>query len=139
MANSFGDRRSPSRRFLPADPRVSEPWRLTPQLALRIGVLGALALGVFALLFLRLWSLQVLSGDRYLNAAQNNQLRTVRIEAPRGPILDREGRIVVSNVAGTAVQVWPADLPKQGRYAMLKRLSALLHAPLPRVLRRCCR
>jgi len=135
LASSFGDRRSSSQRFLPADPRTAEPWRLTPQLALRIGVLGALALGVFALLFLRLWSLQVLSGDRYLNAAQNNQLRTVRIEAPRGPILDREGRIVVSNVPGTAVQVWPADLPKQGRYAMLKRLSLVLHAPLPRVLK----
>ncbi len=134
-SGGFGDRRSSSRRFLPADPRTSEPWRLTPQLALRVGVLGALALGVFALLFLRLWSLQVLSGDRYLNAAQNNQLRTVRIEAPRGPILDREGRIIVSNVPGTAVQVWPADLPKQGRYAMLKRLSVFLHAPLPRILK----
>jgi hypothetical protein len=28
--------------------------------------------------------LQVLSGDRYLEAAQNNQVRTVRVEAPRG-------------------------------------------------------
>ena len=84
MSSPYGQRRSPSRRFLPPDPRVSEPYRFTPQLALRVGVLAALALIVFAILFLRLWALQVLSGDRYLNAAQNNQLRTIRVEAARG-------------------------------------------------------
>ena len=112
MANSYGERRAPSRRFLPPDPKVHEPYRLTPQLALRVGVLGALALGLFGLLFFRLWSLQVLSGDRYLRAAQDNQLRTVRIEPPRGVILDREGRTIVANVPGTAVQIWVSDLPK---------------------------
>ena len=97
---AYQERRSPSERFLPPDPRVREPYRLTPPLALRVGILGAVALILFALLFLRLWSLQVLSGDEYLNAAQNNQLRLVRLEAPRGSILDRRGRTIVSNVAG---------------------------------------
>ena len=91
-------------RFLPPDPRVREPHRLTPQLALRVAILGVVALVAFTILFFRLWSLQVLSGDEYLNAAQNNQLRLIRVEAPRGPILDRRGRVVVSNVAGTAVR-----------------------------------
>ena len=52
MASTVHERRSPSRRFLPADPKVHEPYRLTPQLALRVGILGALALGVFAVLTL---------------------------------------------------------------------------------------
>ena len=133
MASSFPERRSPSRRFLPPDPRTSEPYRFTPQLALRLGVLAALALAVFAILFLRLWALEVLSGDRYLNAAQSNQLRTVPVEAPRGSIVDRAGRTIVSNVPGTAVQIWTADLPKEGRYAMFKKLSAILRVPLPRL------
>ncbi len=133
MASSFPERRSPSRRFLPPDPRTSEPYRFTPQLALRLGVLAALALAVFAILFLRLWALEVLSGDRYLNAAQSNQLRTVPVEAPRGSIVDRTGRTIVSNVPGTAVQIWTADLPKEGRYAMFKKLSAILRVPLPRL------
>ena len=111
----YQERRSLSERFLPPDPRVKEPYRLTPPLALRVGILGAVALIVFALLFLRLWSLQVLSGDEYLNAAQSNQLRLVRVEAPRGPLLDRHGRVVVSNVAGTAVELWVGDMPKEGR------------------------
>ncbi len=133
MASSFPQRRSPSRRFLPPDPRTTEPYRFTPQLALRVGVLAALALVIFGVLFLRLWALQVLSGDRYLNAAQNNQLRTVPVEAPRGSILDRAGNTIVSNVPGTAVQIWTADLPKEGRYAMLQRLSKVLRVPLPRL------
>ena len=133
MASSYPERRSPSGRFLPPDPRTSEPYRFTPQLALRVGVLAALALAIFAILFLRLWALQVLSGDRYLNAAQNNQLRTIRVEAPRGSIVDRTGRTIVSNVPGTAVQIWTADLPEEGRYAMFKRLSKILRVPLPRL------
>jgi penicillin-binding protein 2 len=114
---------------------VHEPYRLTPQLALRVGVLGALALGLFGLLFFRLWSLQVLSGDRYLRAALDNQLRTVRIEAPRGVIVDREGRTIVSNVPGTAVQIWVSDLPKQGRYRMLTELAGVLDVPRGRLVR----
>ena len=54
----------------------------------------------FAVLFFRLWALQVLSGTQYLAAAQNNQLRTIRIEAPRGPILDYKGRLLVANRIG---------------------------------------
>ena len=115
----------PSRRFLPPDPRVAQPYRLTPGLALRIGILGTIVLAVFAVLFLRLWALQVLSGDRYLNAAQNNQLRTIRVQAPRGPILDRNGLVVVDNAAGNSVQLWPADLPddEAERDAVLRRLA----------------
>ena len=96
-------------------------------------ILGAVALAVFAVLFLRLWALQVLSGDRYLNAAQENQVRTVRVEAPRGSILDRNGHVLVSNVPGTAVRIWKSDLPKEGRYAMFKRLSKVLRVPLPQL------
>lgn len=122
-------------RFLPPDPRVLEPYRLTPQLALRIAVLGALALAVFAVLFLRLWALQVLSGSHYLDAARNNQLRTIPVEAPRGPILDRFGRVLVDNRAGTAVVLWPADLPKgAGRDTELRALSAVLRVPLQRIV-----
>src|SRR5262245_15124634 len=122
----YQEQRAPSGRFLPPDPRVREPHRLTPQLALRVAILGAFALLVFVVLFFRLWSLQVLSGDEYLNAAQSNQLRLVRVEAPRGPILDRRGRVVVSNVAGTAVELWVGDMPKEGRYGLVQRLAAVL-------------
>ena len=103
---------APGGRFLPGDPRVEEPYRLTPQLAFRIAVLGFLALAIFAALFLRLWALQVLSGARYLAQANDNRVRTLSIQAPRGPVLDRSGHVLVRNVPGTRVELWPADLPK---------------------------
>jgi penicillin-binding protein 2 len=129
----YGEPRAPSTRFLPPDPGVEAPYRLTPGLAFRVGILGIVALAVFAVLFFRLWSLQVLSGDTYLAAAQGNQLRTIRIEAPRGTILDRRGRVIVDNIAGTAVKLWVGDLPANGRYDVIKRLAAVLHVPTARL------
>jgi penicillin-binding protein 2 len=116
---------SRSGRFLPGDPRVSEPYRLTPQLAFRVAILAFLALAIFAVLFLRLWALQVLSGDRYLAQANDNRVRTLRLEAPRGPVLDRNGRVLVRNVAGTRLELWPADLPKtwNAQRAELRKLA----------------
>jgi penicillin-binding protein 2 len=116
-------------RFMPRDPRVEGPYRMTPQIALRLGVLGAVVLFAFAVLFFRLWALQVLSGERYLVAAQNNQLRTIRIEAPRGPIYDYRGRTIVGNKVAMTVQVWPASLPRQRRPRVFRRLSAVLEVP----------
>ena len=117
-------------RFLPRDPRLDAPFRLTPQLVFRIGILGFLTLAAFAVLFFRLWALQVLSGNQYLVAAENNQLRVIRTDAPRGPIEDRYGRVIVQNTNATAVKIWPADLPKHGAYAELKRLAGILQVPL---------
>ncbi len=117
-------KRSLSRRFLPPDPHAVEPYRLTPRLALRVGILGMLALAVFATLFLRLWSLQVLNGEQLLRASQNNQRRDIRVQAPRGPILDRNGEVLVTNVPGRAVQIWSSDLPKR-RGVRLREIRAL--------------
>jgi penicillin-binding protein 2 len=120
----LADKRSLSRRFLPPDPHAVEPYRLTPKLALRVGILGMLALAVFATLFLRLWSLQVLNGEQLLRASQNNQRRDIRVQAPRGPILDRNGNVLVTNVPGRAVQIWSSDLPKR-RGVRLREIRAL--------------
>ncbi|MBA3733730.1 MAG: penicillin-binding protein 2 [Actinobacteria bacterium] len=124
-----------SRRFLPPDPRVEEPYRFTPKLALRVGLLGMLALAVFAALFLRLWSLQVLNGQQLLRAAQNNQRRDIRVQAPRGPILDQNGQVLVTNVPGTAVQIWISDLPKRRsvRLREIRKLARLLHVPAAQI------
>ena len=122
--------------FLPRDPRGEERYRLSPGSAIRIWILGAITLADFGILFFRLWALQVLSGTQHLRAAQNNQLRTLRIEAPRGAILDREGRKLVDNKAATAVQVFPADLPEgRARERLLRRLALILHVPYGRVAR----
>jgi len=95
---------------LPADDRRPP---LTPQLALRVAVLGSFALAMFAIIFFRLWFLQVLSGNAYARQAQVNYVRKVEIPAPRGQILDRNGNLLVDSKRAIAVQISPPDLPAQ--------------------------
>ena len=98
-------------------------------MAIRVAVLGVLAIVVFCALFFRLWALQVIAGDRYLEDARNNQARTFRVEAPRGSIVDRDGNVLVSNVPGTLVQIWPAaleDVPSEQQTRSLTRLARVL-------------
>jgi penicillin-binding protein 2 len=85
---------------------------MSPQLALRVAIIGGVALVMFGIVFFRLWYLQVLSGDRYLAEANNNRVRDIVVQAPRGKIVDRNGRVLVDNRSGYAVKVNPAKLPK---------------------------
>jgi penicillin-binding protein 2 len=110
---------------------------LTPQLAVRVAILGGLALAAFAVIFFRLWFLQVLSGDKYVAEAQGNQLREIRVQPPRGDIVDREGRVLVQNRVGLAVEVTPdklSDDPAERR-AVYRRLARVL-GMRPRVIER---
>ena len=136
MASSTSERPA-SKRALPDGPPAVEPWRVTQRLTLRVGVLGVLVLVIFAALFLRLWALQVLAGTKYVDQASANSYRTVAVQAPRGPIVDRNGRRLVINHRATAIQLWPADLPKvyTDRYAELQRLARLTRVPLYEIAR----
>jgi penicillin-binding protein 2 len=77
----------------------------------RIAVLTGIAIFMFGVIFFRLWYLQVLSGDRYLARAQDNQLQEVRDQGPRGEILDSQGNVMVGNKLGMALEVLPDNLP----------------------------
>src|SRR5271170_2134191 len=54
-------------------------------------------LGIFMVLAYGLWKLQVMESGYYASAAEKNRIRNVPILAPRGKILDREGRVIVDN------------------------------------------
>jgi penicillin-binding protein 2 len=103
---------------------------LTPQLALRVAIIGGIALVAFAVIFFRLWFLQVLSGDKYLAEANNNRVREIKVQAPRGEIVDREGRVLVDNRTGLAVKVTPNKLPEDRgeRQEVYERLGKVLGA-----------
>jgi penicillin-binding protein 2 len=88
---------------------------ISPRLALRIAVLGFVALGLFALIFFRLWYLQVLTGDQYLAEARDNRVRELRIQAPRGEIVDRDNNTLVTNKQATVVSIDPSRLPEDVR------------------------
>ena len=85
------------------------------QFALRVAILSGFALVMFSIIFFRLWYLQVLSGDKYLKQAKNNQVREVTVQAPRGEILDRNGHVLVDNRTALALQLQPTELPRSHR------------------------
>jgi penicillin-binding protein 2 len=131
---------TPPRRVPRAEPSgetVAEPFRVRSRVSVRVAVLAAVLLGVFAALFLRLWALQVLSGTRYVDQAQAQSFRAVRLPAPRGSILDRAGKPLVTNAVASAVQLWPADLPANynARYGELRRLAHVARVPLYEISR----
>lgn len=109
----------------------------TGRLPLRIAVLGGVAVALFAVLFFRLWNLQVLDGGKYLAQAQNNRTREERVIAPRGDILDRDGGVLVDNRTSLALQLNPQRLPADParEAAELTRLGKLAHMSLPRMRR----
>ncbi|MGK2928667.1 MAG: penicillin-binding protein 2 [Acidimicrobiales bacterium] len=93
---------------------------------LRLGVLAIVILALFAALFARLWYLQVLSTEDYVQAAEANRIRVVQVEAPRGRILDRNGSVLVDNRVSTVVtvdRVVFTELDEADGTAMLNRLA----------------
>jgi penicillin-binding protein 2 len=111
---------------------------LTPKLAVRVVIMGGVALAFFAIIFFRLWFLQVLSGDRYLAEANNNRVREIKVQAPRGEIVDRDGRVLVRNRVGLAIKVTPDKLPEEraARRRVYRRLANLLHMRARAIQRR---
>jgi penicillin-binding protein 2 len=105
------------------------------RLSLRIAVLGGLAVALFAVLFFRLWNLQVIDGSHYLAEAQNNRTREYRVLAPRGEILARNGEPIVQNRTSLALLLNTSKLPEgQAKSsAELTKLGSLAHMSLKRV------
>ncbi len=101
---------------------------VSPGMALRVAIVSGIAVALFSVIFFRLWYLQVLSGEQYVQQANANRVRDLPIPAPRGEILDREGKALVSSRTTNAVQIVPSALPPPGkpRLALYRRLGALL-------------
>jgi penicillin-binding protein 2 len=91
---------------------------------LRLSIVGVVVLSLFAALFARLWYLQVLDSEQFVQAATRNQVRLVYEEAPRGRVLDRQGRVLVDNRRSDAVTVQRDQAREHPE--MLPKLAALL-------------
>ena len=109
----------------PSDPRVEEPYRLTPQLALRVAILGFVALARLRRpLPAALGAPGALGRQVPRRRRTTTACATLPIDAPRGAILDRNGqRARHATCSGTSLEVWPADLPKS-RAARAARAAA---------------
>src|SRR5512146_903200 len=85
----------------------------------RLTIVQYTILVIFLVLGFGLWRLQVIGGEYYTSLAEQNRVRRVPILAPRGKILDREGRVIVDNYPSFSALLlrdqqrnWDEDVPK---------------------------
>ncbi len=103
-------------------------WTELPHVQRRF-VLFSIAVGlVFLLLTLRLWYLQVIRYEDYLERSIRNRTRILALEAPRGPVYDRDGNLLVDNRPSFRISVMRQDVVD--RDALLQRLAQLLDVEL---------
>ncbi len=95
---------------------------------------SAVLLFFFAVLAARLWYLQVQQGEEYTRLAQNNRVRSLDIAAPRGNILDRKGRAVVTNRPSFNV-VWVREGNRIDE-DLIKKMAVILDADIAELLAR---
>ena len=113
-------------RLLPAEGSKIPRWRMASTY---------IAMVLLVALFLaRLFTLQILEGNTYLEAARENRITNVRLPAPRGVIYDRNGSLLVRNLPAYNVMVTPALLPDSQAEVetIYARLSALTGVPVSR-------
>ena len=104
---------------------------------LRLQILGVVALSLFVALFARLWFLQILAAPQYQIAAESNRIRLVYEEAPRGRILDRQGRVMVDNRPSIVLTVDRRALVRSGeRDEVVAHLAGVLGRSVEDVERR---
>lgn len=137
MSTAYPPRRS-SRSGRGAN-RPAGGWApaLTPKTAVRIAILGGIAMSLLGLLLVRLWFLQVINEEQYAQAAEGNHLRTVITQPPRGNIVTRDGVPLVTNTTGENLVASPRELPDgRRRRQVLARLAPKIDQPLSTLLAR---
>jgi penicillin-binding protein 2 len=70
---------------------------------------------MMSLLLLGFWKLQIVESDRYDQLAEQNRVRTIPVIAPRGTMLDREGRVLVDNYPSFSVLLLRDDIDEVDR------------------------
>lgn len=101
----------------------------------RLGALALVAFVVVGGLLAQLWNLQAVNASHWQEVAENNRVRSIITDPPRGRILDRSGRPLADSRVADAVTVWAEDLLKADGSARdsaaetLDRLAALLGEP----------
>ena len=96
---------------------------------LRLFVIGVLVFSLLCTLFGRLWYMQVMSSADYSQAATQQHIRQVLIPAPRGTVVDSQGRTLVGNRVSVVITVDRsvlAKLPDSQQNVVLARLAKVL-------------
>jgi penicillin-binding protein 2 len=92
----------------------------------RLAALALAMVGMFTVLSVRLWDLQVVNGSHYRALAEQNRVVRVPVPPERGIVVDRNGVILAENEAGFAVSIIPVDLPRAREDEVASLLAVFL-------------
>jgi penicillin-binding protein 2 len=76
----------------------------------RLAAVSYVIVGMILLLLGGFWKLQVIDSNHYEQLAEKNRIRTIPLIAPRGKMLDREGRVIVDNYPSFSVLLLRDDM-----------------------------
>lgn len=97
----------------------------------KVKVLTTIVLGIFFILLLRLWFLQIMQGATIMLRSRENQTRIFRINAPRGIFYDRNGKVMVSTRISHNVMIVPDDVKdKPEVIALLSKILNISEAEI---------
>ncbi len=99
-------------------------WTELPAVQRRFLLFSIVVVLFFLLLALRLWYLQVISYQDYQERSVRNRTRVLSLEAPRGPVYDRHGELLVDNRPSFRISVMRQEVNDHPE--LLERLSLLL-------------
>jgi penicillin-binding protein 2 len=78
----------------------------------RLAIASYIIVGMIGVLLLGFWKLQVIDADKYSSLAERNRVREIPVIAPRGRMLDRDGRVLVDNRPAFSVLLLREDPAK---------------------------
>lgn len=114
--------------LLPGAPGGDPGWKL------RLDRLGMATTVIVGLLLMRLWYLQVMRGPYFASLAERNRMRLIPVSAPRGLMLDRNGRTLVQNRLSFTLSVIPEEVRAasggpEGEAGFIAELAKVLGLP----------
>ncbi|QZY28274.1 penicillin-binding protein 2 [Nocardioides coralli] len=103
---------------------------------LRLVVIQALVFSLFATLFVRLYYLQVVSGEQYTAQAADQSVREIVVQPQRGLIVDAQGRPLVANRMSWVVSIDRTlleRLTESQQQRLLQRIGSTVDQPPSRI------
>ncbi|MDQ4105566.1 MAG: penicillin-binding protein 2 [Actinomycetota bacterium] len=116
----------------PPQRKRGAPVMTKGNMQMRVVSVAILVAVIFVVLAIRLWYLQVLTGDDFTRSAEATQTREVKIPAQRGVVYDRNGDVLANNVPGLNVTVIPSSISRE----KLEEMANILGADSAAVLER---
>lgn len=79
----------------------------------RLDIIRAVTVLICLVIVFRLADLQIVKGEYYWKKSETIRTRNISVTAPRGPLVDRYGRIIAGNKQSYSVNIMKTEVPQE--------------------------